>query len=30
MIYAIDEALQRQARAPHELLMINLAVFHLP
>lgn len=29
MIYAIDEALQRQARAPHELLMINLAVFHL-
>ncbi|GAB4293616.1 MAG: hypothetical protein Kow0096_09340 [Thiohalomonadaceae bacterium] len=29
MIYAIDEALKRQARTPHELLMINLAAFHL-
>lgn len=29
MIYAIDDALKRRARAPHELLMINLAAFHL-
>jgi membrane-associated HD superfamily phosphohydrolase len=29
MLYAIDDALKRQARAPHELLMINLAAFHL-
>lgn len=29
MLYAIDDALKRQARTPHELLMINLAAFHL-
>jgi len=29
MLYDIDDALKRQARAPHELLMINLAAFHL-
>jgi hypothetical protein len=29
MLYAIDDTLKRQARAPHELLMINLAAFHL-
>lgn len=29
MIYTLDEASRRQARTPHELLMVNLAAFHL-
>jgi hypothetical protein len=29
MLYTIDDAVRRQARSPHELLMINLAAFHL-
>lgn len=29
MFYSVDEAIKRQARTPHEILMGNLAAFHL-
>ncbi len=29
MKYAIDDAVRRQAKAPHELFMLNLGFFHL-
>ncbi len=29
MLYQIEEQIRRQAKTPHELFMLNLAVFHL-